>query len=99
MPAPQPARPASMWEEVVMASLWISSDFQWIWVDFLHVDSHLYLYYLQSIYRRQILTAKPCLYFPDFTPFTFVLPISNILWMVLRGEATVDEQNPASPLL
>ena len=29
-----------MWEEVVGASLWISEDFPWIWVDFLHVDLH-----------------------------------------------------------
>ena len=27
-----------MWEEVVGASLWISEDFHWILVDFLHVD-------------------------------------------------------------
>ena len=26
------------WEEVVGASLWISADSQWIWVDFLHMD-------------------------------------------------------------
>ena len=38
-----------MWEEVMGASLYISKDLRWIWVDFLHVDSHLYLYYLQSI--------------------------------------------------
>ena len=38
-----------MWKEVVGASLWISIDLQWIWVDFLHVDSHLYLQYLQNI--------------------------------------------------
>ena len=38
-------------------SLWISTDFQWIWVDFLHVDSHLYLYYLQGISRRQVLVV------------------------------------------
>ena len=53
----------SMWEEVVGASLWISVDFQWIWVDLLHVDSHAYLFYLQSICRRQVLIAKPYLYF------------------------------------
>ena len=29
-----------MWEEVVGASLWISLNFHWIWVDFLHVDLH-----------------------------------------------------------
>ena len=32
--------PPSMWKEVAGASLWISEDFQWIWVDFLHVDSN-----------------------------------------------------------
>ena len=30
-----------MWEKVVYASLWISVDCLWIWVDFLHMDSHL----------------------------------------------------------
>ena len=37
--------------------LWISTDFQWIWLDFLHVDWHLYLYYLQSTSRRQVLVS------------------------------------------
>ena len=55
MPPPPHPPPPSMWEEGVGASLWISKDFQWIWVDFLHVDSHLYLYYLQGISRRQVL--------------------------------------------
>ena len=53
-----------MWEEVVGASLWISEDFLWIWVDFLHMDPHLYLYYLQSIYRRPALIAKVGFFFP-----------------------------------
>ena len=47
-----------MWEEVVGASLWISEDFQWIWMDFLHVDLQLYLYYLQGISRRQVLVSR-----------------------------------------
>ena len=51
MPPPTPTNPPSMWEEVVGASLWISEDFQWIWVDILHVDSHLYLCYLEGISR------------------------------------------------
>ena len=33
------------------ASLWNSVDFQWIWVDFLHVALHLYIHDLQSIAR------------------------------------------------
>ena len=44
MPSFHPTRPPtplpSMWEEVVGASLWISVDFHWILVDFLHVDFH-----------------------------------------------------------
>ena len=32
-----------MWEEVVGASLWISEDFHWMWLDFLHVDLHLFV--------------------------------------------------------
>ena len=44
-------------------SLWISTDFQWIWVDFLHVDSHLYLYYLQSISRIfQVNIVEACIF-------------------------------------
>ena len=35
----------------------IIEDFQWIWVDILHVDSHLYLYYLQAISSRQVLVV------------------------------------------
>ena len=46
-----------MWEEVVGASLWISVDFQSIWTDFLHVDSHSYLYNVQGISRRQVLVV------------------------------------------
>ena len=38
------------------ASLWIYVDFLWIRVDFLHVDWHLYFYYLQGIARRQVHT-------------------------------------------
>ena len=30
-----------MWEEVVGASLWISVDFQWILLDFLHTDLNI----------------------------------------------------------
>ena len=42
-------------------------------MDFLHMDSHLYLCYLQSIYRRQVLTAKPRLYvIPKFTHSFFI---------------------------
>ena len=49
-------------EEVVGASLWISTDFQWIWLDFLHVDLHLYLYYLQSISRIfQVNIVEACI--------------------------------------
>ena len=33
----------SMWENLVGASLWMSEGFQWIWVDFLHLDLYLYL--------------------------------------------------------
>ena len=57
-----------MWEEVVGASLWISVDFRRIcWVDFLHVDSHLYFDYLQSIIAispgRHVLTEPVSLYY------------------------------------
>ena len=44
-PIPHPAPRSGMWEEVVGASLWISGDFQWIGVDFLHVDSHFFIIY------------------------------------------------------
>ena len=39
----------ALWGAGPPPSLWISKDFQWVWMDFLHVDSHLYLYYLQSL--------------------------------------------------
>ena len=44
-----PPLPPVMWEEVVGASLWISLDLQWIWVDFFHVDLHLCFHHLQGI--------------------------------------------------
>ena len=81
-----------MWEEVVCASLWISVEFQWIWVDFLHVDLRLYLYYLQSIYRRQVLTAKPSLYFSSQSlRLSFSLAIFKVYSLIRRpgGEAKV----------
>ena len=67
-----PQHPPGMREEVVGDSLWISFDFQWIWVDVLHMDSHLYLYYLQNISRRQILTEPVSFHFvSDVEPFLF----------------------------
>ena len=70
------------WEEVLFASLWISEDFQWIWVDFLHVDSHLYLYYLQSIYGTKALTAKIA-FVPNLMPFIFLLAVLILLFKFL----------------
>ena len=49
MPLPPSAPPPSMWEEVVGASSWISVDFPWIWVDFLHMEMHVDFLYLQGI--------------------------------------------------
>ena len=78
MPSPHPPV-LPLWEEVMCAPFWIPMDFPWILVDFLHVDSHLYLDYLQSIYRRQILTAKIGLYlFPKFTPFLFYYQVNDL---------------------
>ena len=60
MPLPPRTRPLypSARKEVVCASLWFSINFPEIWVDFLHMDSHLYPYSPQSIYRTQVLTDK-----------------------------------------
>ena len=60
-------------------SLWISTDFQWIWVDFLHVDSHLYLYYLQGISRRQVLVVVQDSAHPPFAVFYMFLIIRKII--------------------
>ena len=56
-------------------------------MDFLQVDSHLYLYYLQSIYRRQILTAK--IYFPKAYAFHY-----SIIYIILVNQIlSFDKQN------
>ena len=52
--------------EVVCASRWISADFQWIWTDFLHVDSYVFLnlecclqkYMLLSQQKRVLISLK-----------------------------------------
>ena len=53
-------------------SLWISTDFQWIWVDFLHVDLHLYIF---IIYKA----------FPESFRLILSRLVVKKLWMFVWG--------------
>ena len=57
-------------------------------VDFLHVDSHLYLYYLRSIYRRQILTDKVDLYFCSKV-YSFIIILTIVSYLISFFNAIV----------
>ena len=68
-------------------SLWISTDFQWIWVDFLHVDSHLYLYYLQSISRIfQVNIVEACMKEEKRSCYTRLQVLSSTILGMVRDD-------------